>query len=165
MFSHLGYKTKEVAIEQQQLIDVQLIEDTEYLNEIVVAAQGIKREKKSLGYSVSTINKDKIQQKAEADIGRILQGKAAGVNVTSTNGITGSGTNITIRGYSSVSGSNQPLFIVDGVPFDGDTNSQSSFLDNVTESSRFLDLDPSTCLLYTSPSPRDKRQSRMPSSA
>jgi len=144
VFSHLGYKTKEVAIEQQQLIDVQLIEDTESLNEIVVAAQGIKREKKSLGYSVSTINKDKIQQKAEADIGRILQGKAAGVNVTSTNGITGSGTNITIRGYSSVSGSNQPLFIVDGVPFDGDTNSQSSFLDNVTESSRFLDLDPST---------------------
>ena len=73
-----------------------------------------------------------------------MRGKAAGVNVTSTNGITGSGTNITIRGYSSVSGSNQPLFVVDGVPFDGDTNNQSSFLDNVTESSRFLDLDPST---------------------
>lgn len=143
-FSYLGYKTKEVLVDEQEKINISLSEDIEYLNEIIVVAQGIKKEKKSLGYSISTIGKKDIEQRAEADIGRILQGKAAGVNVTSTNGITGSGTNIIIRGYSSVSGSNQPLFIVDGVPFDGGTNTQSSFLDNVTESSRFLDLDPST---------------------
>ena len=80
---------------------------------------GISREKKALGYSVSQINAEDIEQKPESDIGRVLSGKAAGVRVTATSGVSGSGTNITIRGYSSIKGNNQPLFIVDGVRFSG----------------------------------------------
>ena len=143
-YSYVGFATKEVVVGDDNTINVQLSEDAAQLEEVVVTAQGIRREKKSLGYAVSTVANDKIEQKAEADLGRILSGKAAGVNITATNGLSGSGTNIIIRGYSSVSGSNQPLFVVDGVPFDGGTNNQTNFLDNVTESSRFLDLDPNS---------------------
>lgn len=144
VFSYVGFATQEITVSTGDVIDVQLSEDAAQLDEVIVTAQGIKREKKSLGYAVSTVEEEQINQKAEADIGRILQGKAAGVNITATNGLSGSGTNIIIRGYSSVTGSNQPLFIVDGVPFNSDTNTQTSFLDNGTESSRFLDLDPNT---------------------
>lgn len=143
-YSYVGFAAKEIVIGDNNTINVQLSEDAAQLEEVVVTAQGIRREKKSLGYAVSTVANDKIEQKAEADLGRILSGKAAGVNITSTNGLSGSGTNIIIRGYSSVTGSNQPLFVVDGVPFDGGTNTQTNFLDNVTESSRFLDLDPNS---------------------
>ncbi|WP_025741877.1 SusC/RagA family TonB-linked outer membrane protein [Aquimarina pacifica] len=143
-YTYVGFATQEKVVGDSNTINIQLAEDAAQLEEVVVTAQGIRREKKSLGYAVSTVANDKIEQKGEADIGRILTGKAAGVNITSTNGLSGSGTNIIIRGYSSVTGSNQPLFVVDGVPFDGGTNTQSNFLDNNTESSRFLDLDPNS---------------------
>jgi TonB-dependent SusC/RagA subfamily outer membrane receptor len=72
-----------------------------------------------------------------------LQGKVAGVNITATNGLSGSGTNIIIRGYSSATGSNQPLFVVDGVPFNTNTNATNGFTTGgATTSSRFLDIDP-----------------------
>ena len=79
----------------------------------------------------------------EADVGRILRGKVPGVDITSTSGLSGTGTNVIIRGYSSITGDNQPLFVVDGVPFNADTNSDRGFSSGgATASSRFLDLDP-----------------------
>ena len=125
-------------------IDVQMEEDAQALEEVVVTAQGIEREERSLGYAVSTVGEGAIESRPEADIGRVLQGKVAGVNITASNGLSGSGTNIIIRGYSSVTQSNQPLFVVDGVPIDSGTNNQGSILDGNTASSRFLDLDPNT---------------------
>lgn len=142
VISFVGYTTKEVIIGTSNNIDVQLNESTEALDEVIVTAQGIKREQKSLGYAVSTVKSESIEQRADSDVARVLSGKVAGVNITSSNGMSGSSTNIIIRGYSSVTQSNQPLFIVDGVPFDSGTNTQSSFFDGSTESSRFLDLDP-----------------------
>ncbi|OEJ99289.1 SusC/RagA family TonB-linked outer membrane protein [Flavivirga aquatica] len=144
VFSFVGYTTQEVPIGASNTLNVTLTEDAESLEEIVVTAQGIKREKKSLGYAVSTVKQESIQERAEGDIARVLSGKLAGVNITSSNGISGSGTNIIIRGFNSITGSNQPLFVVDGVPFGSDTNNQSSFLDGQGESSRFLDLDPNS---------------------
>lgn len=142
VFSYVGLKTQEVVVGDSNTINVTLTEDASQLEEVVITAQGIKREKKALGYAVSTVKSEKIEQRAEGDIARVLNGKVSGVNITSNNGLSGSGTNIVIRGYSTVTGSNQPLFIVDGVPFDSGTNTQSTFLDNNSESSRFLDLDP-----------------------
>ncbi len=142
VYSYLGFTNKEVTVGSNSVINVQLDPSASELEEVVVTAQGIKREKKSLGYAVSTIESEEIQNQAQGDIGRILQGKAAGINITATNGVSGSGTNFIIRGYTSISGSNQPLFIVNGVPFDGGANEQTAFFDGVTESSRFLDLDP-----------------------
>lgn len=141
-YSYLGFAAKEVVVGDGDSINVQLSEDTAQLDEVVVTAQGIRRERKSLGYAVSTIDNEEIEQKSQGDIGRLLRNKAAGVNITSNNGLSGSGTNIIIRGYTSLTGSNQPLFVVDGVPFGSDANEQTAFVDNVTESNRFLDIDP-----------------------
>lgn len=112
------------------------------LNEVVVTALGIKREKKALGYAVSTVGKKDLELRPEADLGRILNGKAPGLNVLNTSGLSGSGTNINIRGISTITGTSDPLFVVDGVPFNSSTNSNSDFTYGIQTSSRFLDLDP-----------------------
>jgi TonB-linked SusC/RagA family outer membrane protein len=112
------------------------------LESVVITAQGIKREKKALGYAVSEIKSAEIEQRAEGDVARVLSGKASGVIINQTSGISGSGTNINIRGLNSISGNTQPLFIVDGVPFASDTNASGNFADGNSGSSRFLDLDP-----------------------
>ena len=142
VFSYLGQRTVERSVGAENTINVQMQEDASQLEEVVVTAQGIVREKRSLGYAVTTVEADKVESRPEADIARVLNGKVAGVNITNNNGLSGSGTNIIIRGYSSATQSNQPLFIVDGIPFDSGTNTQTNFLDGNTESSRFLDLDP-----------------------
>ena len=141
--SYTGYASQEVTLGTSNIIDVTLEESASQLGEVVVTAQGIRREKKALGYAVSTVGEDQLQDRPQADVGRVLQGKVPGVNVTSTSGVSGTGTNITIRGYSSITGSVQPLFVVDGVPFNSNTNQRGGFTDGgQSASSRFLDLDP-----------------------
>jgi TonB-linked SusC/RagA family outer membrane protein len=144
VFSYTGYATKEVQTSASNVIDVVMSEGLE-LTEVVVTGLGIKKEKKALGYGVSTISNDQIAGKAEGDVARILRGKATGVDITQTSGMAGSGTNVIIRGYSSITGSNQPLFVVDGIPFNTDTNNDQGFgAGGATASSRFLDLDPNS---------------------
>ncbi len=143
VYSFVGMQSQEVAVGSKLIINVVLSNDAQALSEVVVTAQGIVREKKALGYAVTTVNSNLINSRPEADVSRILQGKAPGVNITSTGGISGSGTNITIRGYKSATGSNQPLFVVDGVPFNSGTNGQAGFTEGgQTTSSRMLDIDP-----------------------
>ncbi len=142
-FTFVGFAPKEVAVGSQAVINVQLTSDNQQLSEVVVTAQGIVREKRALGYSVTSLDKKVIEDKPQSDIGRVLQGKIPGVNITSTSGVTGTGTNITIRGYSSITGSVQPLFVVDGVPFNSNTNTRGGFTGGgQSSSSRFLDIDP-----------------------
>lgn len=141
-FTFLGFKSQSLTVGSSETINVTLFEDAATLDEVVVTAFGIEKEQKSLGYAVSKVDGEALEQQAETDIGRLLRGKAAGVNVTATNGTVGSGTNMIIRGYTSITGGNQPLFIVDGVPFNSGTNRQSDWLDGQNASSRMLDIDP-----------------------
>lgn len=142
VITYTGYNTQEIAIGQQSVINITMSEGVQ-LGEVVVTGLGIRKEKRALGYSVTTVSEELITKRPEADVSRILQGKVPGMNITSTSGVSGTGTNITIRGYSSITGSNQPLFVVDGVPFNSATNQQSGFAaGGVTSSSRMLDLDP-----------------------
>jgi TonB-linked SusC/RagA family outer membrane protein len=125
------------------LSDLRLEPAVSALQEVVVTAQGITREKKALGYAISTLAAKELQDRPVADVGRLIQGKIPGVAVTSTSGVSGTGTNIIIRGYSSITGSNQPLFVVDGVPYNSNTNQRGGFTQGgQSASSRFLDLDP-----------------------
>lgn len=117
-----------------------ILESDNSLDEVVVTAQGISRNKKSIGYAVSVVHSEELATQSTDDIGRVLSGKASGVAITSQSGASGNSTNVVIRGYNSVSGNSQALFIVDGVPFSGDTN--SGFANGSSGSSRFLDLDP-----------------------
>ena len=142
VISYTGYGTKEETLGASNVLNVSLSEGS-VLGEIVVTGLGIKKEKKALGYAVTTIDSKDIELKPEADVTRVLRGKVAGVEINSTSGLAGSGTNVIIRGYSSISGSNQPLFVVDGVPFNSDTNADRGALaGSSSASSRFLDLDP-----------------------
>lgn len=143
IFSFIGLKPAEEVIGNRTIINVTLMTDAAQLNEVVVTAIGIEREKKALGYGVTTVGDEQLSNRPEQDVARVLQGKVPGVNITSTNGMTGSGTNMVIRGYSSATGSNQPLFVVDGVPFNTSTNNTNGFTTGgAATSSRFLDIDP-----------------------
>ncbi|MCS5490570.1 SusC/RagA family TonB-linked outer membrane protein [Algoriphagus limi] len=143
IFSFVGLETKEEVIGNRTVINVTLTTDAAQLSEVVVTAIGIEREKKALGYAVTSVGNEQLENRPEQDVARVLQGKVPGVNITSTNGMSGSGTNMVIRGYSSATGSNQPLFVVDGVPFNTSTNNQNGFTTGgATTSSRFLDIDP-----------------------
>jgi TonB-linked SusC/RagA family outer membrane protein len=146
IFTFLGMKTQELTASPK--MNVKMSDDSVQLEGVIVTSQGIKKEKKKLGYAISEIKSGQIEQRADSDVGRILTGKASGVNIIAQNGLSGSGTNIIIRGYKSFSSSNQALFIVDGVPFSSDTNSvgregdRNDFVNGNNGSSRFLDLDP-----------------------
>lgn len=143
--SSIGYEKVELAAGNSAVLNFTLKSSNQSLSEVVVTALGIKREKKALGYSVSTVGSDQLELRPEGDIGRVLSGKVAGLDVLNSSGLSGSGTNITIRGVSTITGgAATPLFIVDGVPFDGGNNGDGNFQigAGTNTSSRFLDLDP-----------------------
>ena len=139
--SFVGYETQNQLVGSESNYNFQLASGN-LLEEVVVTSLGIKREKQALGYAISEVDESSIEQRAEGDIGRVLSGKASGVQITNQSGISGSGTSIIIRGFNTFSQGNQPLFIVDGVPFSSETNSQDGFVNGNNGSSRFLDLDP-----------------------
>lgn len=142
VISFIGLQSQEVSLGERSTLDVQMESDVQQLSEVVVTAVGIEREKKALGYAVTDLAANRIQQKSEPDPVRALQGKIPGVNIIGAGGAVGAGTNITIRGSKSLLGNNQPLFVVDGVPFDNTTYATGSFTASTTASNRSFDIDP-----------------------
>ena len=116
-FTCIGYKTQTVSIDRRTVIDVILADDAEMLQETIVTALGIKKEKKSLGYAVEDLSANELMKNKTANPISSLSGKIAGVNVTQSSGAAGSGASIILRGGTSGSENrdNQPLFVVDGV--------------------------------------------------
>ena len=121
VFSFVGYTTKEVTVGASNTINVTLQEDAEALEEVVVTALGIKREEKTLGYAAQGLKGEAMTEARESNISNALSGKIAGVQVTGTSGSVGASSRIVLRGNSSIFGSNEPLYIVDGVPIDNST--------------------------------------------
>jgi TonB-dependent SusC/RagA subfamily outer membrane receptor len=128
VFSFIGLKTQEILVGERSVVDLQMGMDIQQLGEVVVTAAGIEREKKSLGYRLENVSGSKLQQVSEADPLRALQGKVAGVNITGSSGAPGSSTRITMRGNRSLLGNNQPLIIVDGIPYDNTQTNTSNQL-------------------------------------
>lgn len=124
LISYISLMAKEVAIAPQ--ISVTLKSDTHLLDEVVVTALGISREKKALGYTAQEVKQDALVQGKDNNLLNSLSGKIAGVRITNTQGDVGS-SRIVIRGETSIAGENQPLFIVDGIPVDNSQlNARSS---------------------------------------
>ncbi|MCB0823512.1 MAG: SusC/RagA family TonB-linked outer membrane protein [Bacteroidales bacterium] len=119
VFRFVGMATQEVEIGSQTTVDVSMDPDVMHLEGVVVTALGISREKKSLGYATQELSGDEINQVKTDNFINTLSGKAAGVSVKSTGNIGGS-SNIIIRGSSSITGNNQALIVVDGVPINND---------------------------------------------
>ena len=118
--SFVGMRT--VSIPARDLMVISLEEDTEVLDEVVVTALGISRSEKTLGYAATKVEADEITKARTTNVATALAGKVAGVQVQSTSTDPGAASNIIIRGFSSVSGSNQPLYVVDGVPLQNTTD-------------------------------------------
>lgn len=112
-FSYIGMKTQQVAI--ASVMNVVMQSDTQLLGEVVVTALGIKRSEKALGFAATTVDSDRLTESRSNDIMSSIAGKVAGVQI-STGTDPGSSNSVIIRGVSSLSGSNQPLYVIDGVP-------------------------------------------------
>jgi TonB-linked SusC/RagA family outer membrane protein len=163
-FSYLGYVSKSVALTSASVLNVVLEADNEVLSEVVVTALGIKRESKALGYSATTIKAADLTAGRSGNVVNSLAGKVAGVKILSSGGAVGAASNINIRQATTFTGSNQPIFVVDGIPIDNESNMGNSMSVNTgsTRSNRAIDLNqddiesisilkgPSAAMLYGS---------------
>lgn len=120
LFSYIGYAEQEVAVGSRTNIDVTMEPSAQSLDEVVVTALGITREKQTLGYAIQELKGDELADNPQPNIVNSLSGKVAGIQVTSGGSSIGSSARIVIRGNSSFSG-NQPLFVIDGTPIDNST--------------------------------------------
>ncbi|QNJ99156.1 tetratricopeptide repeat protein [Constantimarinum furrinae] len=143
VFSFVGMKPFKMEITKTESVEVVLEEKAEALDPIVIGVYGIPKDYKRRPYAVTEISGTEIENKPQADVSRALVGKIPGAQITATSGVSGSGTNFTIRSMSSITGSNQPLFVIDGMPINTSTNAQGGFEGGVTVvSSRIMDIDP-----------------------
>jgi len=118
VISHMSYETKEVPINTASQMKIVLIENSSTnIEEVVVTSFGIKRDRKTLGYGVAEVKADELSKAPTPDVTNALAGRLSGVQVSGAGGGFG-GSNITIRGFSTFTGSNQPLYVVDGIPLD-----------------------------------------------
>lgn len=130
VFSFVGMETQTVDIGTSDVVDVVLKTSTEALEEVVVTAFGIERQTKALGYSVQEIGTEEFAEAREANVANSLKGKVAGVHInSSSSGGAGGSSYIAIRGNSSLTGDNKPLFVVDGVPINNQTSDQPNSFD------------------------------------
>jgi TonB-linked SusC/RagA family outer membrane protein len=142
VISFVGMKQMEVAIEGRQVIEVNLESETVGLEEVVVTGYGVTRSQKSLSYSVSSVgNKDLVTGGNRSAL-TALQGKVAGLNVTSSSGAPGASSRILLRGYSSLTGTNEPLFVVDGIPISNSTSNSTALSGNYDFGNAVNDINP-----------------------
>lgn len=120
-FRFIGYEAQEVKIGSTDVVNVTLLETNNSLNEVVVTALGIKREKKSLGYAVQEVKGESLVQAREVNVANALTGKVAGLQINRSSNGPGGSSKITLRGNNSLTGDNQPLIVVDGVPINNFT--------------------------------------------
>ena len=145
VISTIGLAEQEVNINGRSVIPVTLTVKGNTLTEVVVTSLGIVRDKRSLGYATQTIKNDQLVDRGQVNLASALQGKVAGVNITGASGSAGASVNINIRGITSFTGSNQPLFIVDGIPISNDVDRTNGgplgTLGDNQPANRALDLD------------------------
>lgn len=127
--SYIGYKTQKLKA-VSDLGTIQMSDDTEVLQEVVVTALGIKREKKALGYAMQEVKGESLVEARETNLANALSGKISGVQIIRSSNGPGGSSKIQLRGANSVTGTNQPLIVVDGVPMDNFTGASNNDIDN-----------------------------------
>ncbi len=126
VFSSVGYALREIRIADQTTLTVRLLQDESTLEGVVVTAMDIKRNPRELGYSVQKVSGDEVQETQRENFVNSLQGRVAGLTINQTSGTAGASSSIVLRGFNSLSMSNQPLFVVDGVVLDNQTVDETS---------------------------------------
>ena len=149
VFSFVGMVTQEIAINNQSSFKVKLASENIAVDEVVVTALGITKQRKSLGYAVQEVSSDEINKAETGNVLSALTSRVAGVNITSSTGAAGASSFITIRGQNSITGNNQPLFVVDGLPIDNSMDysgnpddGSNNLLGGVAYSNRAIDINP-----------------------
>ncbi|MFT4760707.1 MAG: TonB-linked SusC/RagA family outer membrane protein [Paraglaciecola sp.] len=139
VYSYTGFADQEITLGASNVVDVAL-EEGVILGEVVVIAGGLEANKRTIGYAVQNVNPDDVLAAKEVNLVNALSSKVAGVSVVSSSGSPGASSNIRIRGNTSIGGSNDPLFVVDGVPIDN--SNFGNGVDGVDQSNRAIDLNP-----------------------
>ena len=145
VISYIGMKSQEVAATSN--VNVKLLADTQNLDEVVVTAMGISKEKKALGYAVQDVKSDELTQGANTSLSGALQGKVSGIDIASSSGMPGASSKIMIRGARSFTGDNSPLYVIDGMPIASTADVNTDTMNNGSVSgadyaNRAVDLDP-----------------------
>ena len=125
IFTFVGMKTIEVQIAGNAPVNVSMEPDVIGVDEVVVTAIGIKRAEKALGYSAVSVSNEELAQSSDNNLMSALQGKVAGVMISGAGSTPGSSTKVVLRGYSSIYGGNNPLYVVDGSPIDNNSKSEN----------------------------------------
>ncbi len=142
VFSFIGMVSQQIPYTGQATISVKLAADTQEVEEVVVTALGIKREKKALGYSAQDVKSEDLMATGDANVTSALSGKIAGVQITEMSGGAGSNSRVEIRGTSSLTGGDGPLWVVDGVPFDSGNSSDAGIWSGTSRAGGSFDLNP-----------------------
>jgi TonB-linked SusC/RagA family outer membrane protein len=146
VFSSVGMNPQERPVGSETTFNVALTANARELSEVVVTALGIEKDKRTLGYATQEIQGAAVASKSEPNVLNALQGKVSGVNITGASGLAGTSTNINIRGITSLTGNNQPLFVVDGIPVSNDTDrtngGAAGTLYGAQTANRAADIDP-----------------------
>lgn len=141
VISYIGMKSQEVGVSSN--VTVRLMSDTQNLDEVVVTAMGIKRERKALGYAAQDLKADDLNKSGTTSLANAIQGKLTGVDIRQSSGAPGASAQITIRGARSFDGNNQPLYVIDGMPIntsaDFDTGASVS---GANYADRSIDINP-----------------------
>jgi TonB-linked SusC/RagA family outer membrane protein len=141
VFSFIGMNTEEVTVGDRNIVNVAMVADVAILQEIVVTALGISRERKSLGYTVQEVDGDAVSRSLNPDLLTSLSGKVSGLEVRQSSGMPGAPSTVFIRGARSFSGDNTPLYVIDGMPIVS-TNDYGSNVTGAAFTNRAIDLNP-----------------------
>ncbi|MFP4292850.1 MAG: SusC/RagA family TonB-linked outer membrane protein [Cyclobacteriaceae bacterium] len=139
-FSFIGLKDQVVQINGRSTINVTMQEDAQQLSEVVVTAIGIEQDRRKLAYSIQEIESEEITRAPQTNLVNSINGKVAGVNIVSSSGTPGASAAIRVRGNTSITGNNSPLFVVDGVPISNDEIGGG--VGGVDNSNRAIDINP-----------------------
>src|SRR5258705_5475481 len=141
VFSHINMTEQEVVVRNQSSVNVTLQESDKSLGEVVVTALGITKDRRTLGYATQTVKSDALIDKGDGSLLNALQGKLAGADITGAGGAAGASTTIILRGVTSFTGSQSPLFVVDGIPVSDNTDESTIGLYSGQSSNRAIDLN------------------------
>lgn len=142
-FTYVGYTSQKVTVGNNTTLTIVMEDDSQVLDQVVVTALGIKKDAKKLGYSVSTVDASDLTKTASPSLGSALYGKASGVRIQTAPGGAAGAISINVRGLSSMTGTNQPLIVVDGVPIhNGDANNKDYYSNQRVQSNGLADINP-----------------------
>ena len=142
-FSYIGYASKQEPVNGRTVINVVLQDESTALSEVVVTAMGIKKDQKALGYAVASVNADDLVKTGAPNFATAMYGKAAGVRISAAPGGNVSAVAINVRGFSSITGTTQPLIVLDGMPIhNGETNNEGYWSNQRIRSNGLVDINP-----------------------